>query len=164
MTLKLKLFETDHELNLKQLRPGLTVNVDGRDHALTERNGIGSDRTIELDGETISYQQARDGNTVHLHLNGRNWIVEFIDPRDAAKAEAAGTDAIRAPMPGVVINLEKKPGAIVARGETVLTIDSMKLQTNLVAPRDGILANILKSVGETFEKDEVIAMMETDDA
>ncbi|MDF1749587.1 MAG: hypothetical protein P1V34_12020 [Alphaproteobacteria bacterium] len=164
MTLKLKLFDTAHDLMLKQLRPALSVNIGGQDHSLIEQCGVGPERRIEIDGKQIFYRQARDGNTVYLHLEGRNWVVDFIDPRDAAQVEAAGSDAIRAPMPGAVISIEKEPGATVLRGETVLTIESMKLQTNLIAPRDGTLATVLKTVGETFEKGEVVAMMETDDA
>ena len=164
MTLKLKLFDAPHDLVLKQLRPDLTVSIDGQDHRLTEQQGAGSLRSIDIDGQSIAYRQARDGNTVYLHLDGRNWVVEFIDPRDAASEEAAGSDAVRAPMPGAVVSIEKQPGDTVSRGETILTIESMKLQTNLTAPRDGVLATVLKSVGETFEKDEVVAMMETDDA
>ena len=164
MSLKLKLGDVSHDVTLKSLRPGLVVNLNGVDHRLEEQTPTGSDRAIAVDGRDVAYVQARDGNVVHMHLHGRIWRVEFVDPRDAARAEAAGSDEIRAPMPGAVISVEKNPGDSVIRGETVLTIESMKLQTNLGAPRDGVLASVNKSVGDTFEKDEVVAVMEPEDA
>ena len=65
-------------------------------------------------------------------------------------------------MPGAVVSVQKKPGDAVKRGEPIITIESMKLQTALPAPRDGVIASILKSEGETFEKDEVIATLEAE--
>ena len=164
MTLKLRLGDQPHDLTLRALQPDLIAVLDGTDHRLEERVGEGAERQIEIDGRPVHYRQARSGNTVYLHLHGRLWTVEFVDPRDAARADAAGSDDIRAPMPGAVVSIEKKPGDIVRSGETVLTIESMKLQTSLAAPRDGVLAAILKPAGDTFEKDEVIATLEADDA
>jgi biotin carboxyl carrier protein len=48
----------------------------------------------------------------------------------------------------------------VARGETLVTIESMKLQMTLLAPRDGRLAGVRRGVGETFDKDEIVAELE----
>ena len=45
-------------------------------------------------------------------------------------------------MPGVVVSVEKQPGDPVTAGDTILTIESMKLQTNLTAERDGVLDQI----------------------
>lgn len=164
MTLKLKLGDEPHDLTLLSTRPVLSVDLNGVTHRLTELDGEGASRRIEIDGRDIAYRQARNGNIVHLHLHGRIWTVEFVDPRDAARADASGSDEIKAPMPGAVVSVEKQAGDTVVRGETVMTIESMKLQTNLAAPRDGILAEILKGPGDTFDKDEVVATMEADDA
>jgi biotin carboxyl carrier protein len=62
-------------------------------------------------------------------------------------------------MPGAVVSVDKAAGEPVKRGETIVTIESMKLQTALVAPRDGVVAEILRKEGETFEKDEVIVRL-----
>lgn len=162
MTLKLKLRETSYDLTLSALRPVLVVDVDGAEHTLAATSDSGRARAVEIDGRRVSYRQARSGNTVFLHVSGRSWTVDLIDPRDATRDEAAGSDQIRAPMPGLVVSVEKQPGETVRLGETLITIESMKLQTNLTAPRDGTLGAILKGVGDTFEKDEVVAMLEAE--
>ena len=49
----------------------------------------------------------------------------------------------------------------IARGDTLVTIESMKLQMALLAPRDGRLAALMTyAVGETFEKDAIVAELE----
>jgi biotin carboxyl carrier protein len=65
-------------------------------------------------------------------------------------------------MPGAVVSVHKAVGDAVTRGETIITIESMKLQTALPAPRDGVIAAILRGEGETFDKDEVIVQLEKD--
>lgn len=166
MTLTLRLDDAPHSLTLRALKPELLAELDGVVHRLKEIASEGGRRTVEIDGQPVSCRLARSGNTVYLHLDGRAWTVELIDPRDAARADAAGEDAIRAPMPGAVVSIEKAAGETVRLGETVMTIESMKLLTSLAAPRDGVIAEIFKEVGETFDKDAVIAALvpETDDA
>ena len=95
-----------------------------------------------------------------MHLHGRNWVINLLDPRDAALGVVDGADEIKAPMPGIVVGINKEPGETVKVGETILTIESMKMETNLVSPRDGTLSEIIKAVGETFEKDQVLACLE----
>jgi len=66
-------------------------------------------------------------------------------------------------MPGAIISVHKQAGDEVSRGETIITIESMKLQTALAAPRDGRLLDVLKVAGETFDKDALLARLEPAD-
>ena len=84
----------------------------------------------------------------------------LIDPRSDADAGTGGLDHIRAPMPGSVVQVHKQAGDAIMRGETLITIESMKLQITLLAPRDGRLARLLRGVGDTFDKDEIVAELE----
>lgn len=163
MAVKLAIDKTVHDLDILQLRPDLKVAIEGREYRLRD---LGSDegvRTIEINGQRFDYMEARDGNTAHIYFDNRIVSVDFVDPIDAAADHGGGTDEIRAPMPGVVIGLQKGIGDAVRHGETVVTIESMKLQTNLAAPRDGVIASIKKATDETFEKDEVIVSLEPED-
>ncbi|MEX3009594.1 biotin/lipoyl-containing protein [Hoeflea sp. TYP-13] len=162
MALKLTMDDTAYALDIESLRPELKVEIDGRKRSVIDEGTRDGFRIIEIDGRHFEFSQARDGNRVFLRLGGRNWIIDLIDPRDAAGEAGNATDEIRAPMPGAVVTVHKEAGSDVKHGETVLTIESMKLQTNLVSPRDGIIASFLKSVDDTFEKDEVIVTLETE--
>ena len=63
-------------------------------------------------------------------------------------------------MPCSVIEIHKQAGDDVARGETLVTVESMKLQMTLLAPRDGRLVRVRRGVGEKFDKDEIVAELE----
>jgi biotin carboxyl carrier protein len=161
MAFAIKLDDETHEVEIIALRPHLRLRVDGRECAITRiDDGEDGRHTIEIDGEPLSFSRARAGERQHLRLAGRSFEATLIDPRHAVGDAGGGRDHIRAPMPGTIVHIHKRPGEAVARGEALVTIESMKLQMTLAAPRDGALVAILRGVGETFGKDEIVAELE----
>ena len=102
------------------------------------------------DGATV----AVDGDQVHIHLDGGTYTVQYTDPvaRHARHGAGASDDLIEAPMPGVVIAVHAAEGQTVARGDTLVVIESMKLETAIKAPRDGVVATVHVAVGKTFDR------------
>ena len=161
MAVKLMLDGVEHDIEIVRRKPHLVLRVDGRLRTVeaVPASGAGA-REMTLDGERVTLVHAGAGGLRHVRIAGRTFDVEVIDPREEADRAGGGHDDIHAPMPGAVVSVQKQPGETVARGETVLTIESMKLQTALPAPRDGVVAEVLKRAGETFDKDEVVARLE----
>jgi acetyl/propionyl-CoA carboxylase alpha subunit len=97
---------------------------------------------------------AVDGDQVHIHLDGGTYTVQYTDPvaRHARHGAGASDDLIEAPMPGVVIAVHVVEGQMVARGATLVVIESMKLETAIKAPRDGVIATVHVAVGKTFDR------------
>lgn len=148
MTFRLDLDGTIHTIDIAARNPSTMVEIDGRP-AVEAR-----------DDDRFGAVTARDGDLTWVRLNGRTFRVRIEDPVAAAQESAGGNDDIRAPMPGTVIEVMKAAGDRVSRGDKVMTIESMKLQTSLAAPRDGVLAEVLHAVGDTFDKDATIARLE----
>ena len=69
-------------------------------------------------------------------------------PAPVAPREAAGSHAIVAPMPGVVLSVAVTPGQRVEAGQAVLTLEAMKMQNTLRAPRAGTVAAVLVQAGQ----------------
>jgi biotin carboxyl carrier protein len=149
-----------HEVMVVRRRPHLVVRIDGREHEISLTGEPGEGRqSIEVAGHPVHFTRAHAGDRQIVRLAGRTYEIGLVDPRAAEGASGSGQDNIKAPMPGAVVSVHKAAGETVLRGETIVTIESMKLQTALVAPRDGVVAEILRQEGETFEKDEVIARL-----
>jgi acetyl/propionyl-CoA carboxylase alpha subunit len=149
-----------HQIVVVRRRPHLVVRIDDREHevSLTGEPGEGR-QTIEIAGQPVHFTRAHAGDRQIVRLDGRTYEIGLVDPRATEGSGGAGQDHIKAPMPGAVVSVDKAAGEAVKRGETIVTIESMKLQTALVAPRDGVVAEILRKEGETFEKDEVIVRL-----
>lgn len=105
---------------------------------------------------------AVDGDTVHLHLDGETYALQFEHAlsRLAEINEDSAADAIRASMPGSLVSLAVASGESVKTGQTLLIMESMKMETTVVAPRDGIVADVHYAPGDTFEKDAVLLKLE----
>jgi 3-methylcrotonyl-CoA carboxylase alpha subunit len=97
---------------------------------------------------------AVDGDVVHIHLDGDTYTVQYTDPvrRHAHHGASAADDVAQAPMPGTVIAVHAAEGQAVARGDTLLVIESMKLETAIKAWRDGTVASVHVAVGKTFDR------------
>jgi len=103
---------------------------------------------------------AAAANGVWVGLEGRSYFFEV--PRgDAAGAVAEeGADEIRAPMTGRVVAVGARPGADVREGDVLVTVEAMKMEFRLVAPRDGTIAEIACGEGERVELGQLLARLE----
>jgi biotin carboxyl carrier protein len=139
--------------------PAGAIMVDGVRHAADVCKPSPEERVVLLDGKPHRMLVARQGDVLHVHLRGRTHRVQRLP--DAAQAASAGAaaDEVRAPMPGTVIRVAAQPGAAVRRGETLLVIESMKVETAITAPRDGIVASIGAAQGATFDRGALLAAL-----
>jgi biotin carboxyl carrier protein len=160
MAFTLVLDGTLHEIDIVRRRPHLVVRIDGQEHEVSISGSYGEGRhSIEIAGTMISFVRAHAGDRQFLRLEGRSFEARLLDPRSTKGGESA-VDNVKSPMPGAVISVHKAAGDRVSRGETLVTIESMKLQTALPAPRDGVIAAILCAEGDVFDKDEIIVRLE----
>ncbi len=69
-------------------------------------------------------------------------------------------DAITTMLPGVVLKILVKPGDRVQAGDPVIIIESMKMENEIVSPRDGVIAEILVKEGQRVEAGDVLAVIQ----
>ena len=77
----------------------------------------------------------------------------------AAPAAGAGNIKIEAGAAGKVFKIEKKVGDAVKKGDTVLVLEIMKMETPVVAPEDGTVASIDVAVGDAVESGALLATL-----
>jgi 3-methylcrotonyl-CoA carboxylase alpha subunit len=101
------------------------------------------------------------GNAVYVLHNGRQTKVRL---RDLALHEAGDQDeggVVRAPMHGKILNILVEEGAHVTRGQRVAIIEAMKMEHTLVAPIDGIVAEIAVALDGQVAEDAKVMLIET---
>ena len=84
-----------------------------------------------------------------------------LQPKVKARAKADPDDAMQvgAPIPGVITALHVTVGGKVAKGDKLLTLEAMKMQTTLYAPEGGVVAEILVKVGDSVESGDLLARL-----
>jgi biotin carboxyl carrier protein len=78
----------------------------------------------------------------------------------AAPAPAASNDAVRAPIPGVIISIAVQPGANISRGQELCMLEAMKMNNAIRSPRDGKVAAVPVSVGQAVKHGDVLITFE----
>ncbi|MGE0733481.1 MAG: biotin/lipoyl-containing protein [Alphaproteobacteria bacterium] len=138
---------------------GMQLQIDGQNvHAQLRDLGHG-ERIVAIGGKPMRIWIAANGSEIFVHAAGRAWTVRPIDDMAASAGSGAGIDTVAAPMPGVVVAVNVKPGDAIKRGDALVVIESMKLETALKAPRDGVVAETPFAKGATVEKGAILARL-----
>ena len=96
-----------------------------------------------------------------MHVDGRSWTLESVDELAETSAAAGGAaDTAEAPMPGTVVRVHVNVGDTVTRGQPLVVIESMKMETAIVAWRDGTVAEIHKPLGTTFDRKAALVSLQ----
>lgn len=94
-------------------------------------------------------------------INGELYEVALDDERALRLAQARGTTtavsgdaAISSPMPGIIIKVLVAEGDLVEKGDKVVILESMKMENELRAPRNGRITAVNIEAGASVEKDQ----------
>ncbi len=79
-------------------------------------------------------------------------------PAPTPVAAPAGGTQLKAPMPGTVIDFKATNGAAVKKGQTVLILEAMKMENEIVAPADGVIT-FVASKGASVNTDDLLAVI-----
>ena len=134
---------------------------------------IGQETWVELEpGKTlvISLAAVGDANedgmrTVYFELNGHSRQVSVRDRSRASaaaerrKAERGNESHVGASMPGLVIAVHVKQGDKVAAGAPLLTLEAMKMETVVRAPRAGTIAELLAAPRGTVQSGDLLVVL-----
>lgn len=66
---------------------------------------------------------------------------------------------IESQVTGTVWKLERQPGDRLAEGDTILIVESMKMEIPITAPADGVLQQLLAAEGEAVQEGQVLALL-----
>ncbi len=152
-----KQFTVDINRNGEITLDGQVINVDMRQMLDTTMY------SVIIDG--ISHDvRMREGDGVYLaELNGDIFEVVVEDERTRRLAglkggagAITGEAVIKAPMPGVVIEVLVTPGQEVQHGDIVVILESMKMQNEFKAPRAGKVHTLRVAPGDKVEQGTVM--------
>src|SRR5436190_1636851 len=133
----------------------------------------GQEISVDLErGKTLivryvaSSEPHEDGTrTVFFELNGQPRSVRVADRSQAArrppprKIEPGNPKHVGAPMPGVVATVKAAVGAKVARGDLLLTLEAMKMETAVRAESDGEVGEVLARPGQAVDAKDLLIVL-----
>ncbi len=145
-------------------RSGLTAEVDGVRYGralLVEESVDGV--LLRLDGVQEFYTVTRVGTTWYVDSSeGSTTLVEM--PRFPGQEVEEHTGSLLAPMPGKVIRVAVAEGDAVARGQTLVVVEAMKMEHSVKSPTDGTVTAVRIVEGQQVDADQVMVVVEDDNA
>lgn len=117
-------------------------------------------------------------NVAEVVVNGTSFIVEFKKNESkkvkaarvaapagsapvAAPAQPAGAATVKSPLPGSIVKVMVKPGDSVKKGDTLLTMESMKMENVVASEYTGTVKNVLVQPGQNVMQDDKLVEIET---
>lgn len=114
-----------------------------------------------------------EGNKASVTVNGKSYEVELDKPAKPAVTKpiarpaaapasapapaaapaprpAAGGAGIKAPLPGVILDIKVKVGDTISKGQTVAILEAMKMENNINSDRDGQVVSINVEKGQSI--------------
>lgn len=98
-----------------------------------------------------------------IKVNGNIYAIELKDRFDLllekmgmTGASSAKVNNIKAPMPGLIIDLKVKAGDPVKQGETLLILEAMKMENIIKSPGEGTVRTVKVKKGDSVEKNQVL--------
>lgn len=136
------------------LKPGEEISVD-----------IEEGKTLFLKLINVGAPDKDGMRTVTFELNGMAREAAILDRsiqskvKTRAKADPADPLQMGAPIPGIVTSLAVSVGTKVAKGDKILTLEAMKMQTTLYAAADGVVDAIYAQVGDNVESKTLLVRL-----
>ncbi len=115
-----------------------------------------------------------EDNIAYVEVNGTSYEVEIQKqvvtsktptlvrkvvktPKESANiSPGAGVKEIKAPLPGNIIQITKKDGDSVKKGDLVLVYEAMKMENKVLAEQDGVIGNMKVTVGDAVLQGDVL--------
>jgi len=153
MSYKINIEDNTVEVEIEKRRPHLHLRIDDHEHTIQESKcpNAGAFAFI-VDGKTVSGWRYATAEDVYIRIDGRTHVISVPKGPGAEGADGPSGDEIRSDVPGTVVELHCADGNEVKSGQDLMTIESMKLQIILVAPRDAIIKKIHVATNATFDR------------
>ena len=115
--------------------------------------------TITVNGNVYDVTVEETGSTSGAATPRRTAAKPAAAPAAPAASAGAGNIKIEAGAAGKVFKIEKKVDEAVKKGDAVLVLEIMKMETPVVAPEDGTVASIDVAVGDAVESGALLATL-----
>ncbi len=151
--LSLKLEPQDDACRLILVNDGASIVADA---TLTADGAL----TATVDGARHAAAWVSGPHGFILIHQGIAYDFVRVDPLDVDVAADADTGALKAPMPGKIVQVLAEAGATIKRGAALVVMEAMKMEQTLLAAADGKVASVNVSVGDQVEAGAALVTFE----
>lgn len=146
-----RLGEDEHTVQVEEDGGQYRVRVGERVFTISAHAGETGRLDLCVDGRRQRTYAARQGERIHLWLDGAVWTLTKADPRRRTQRHDP-SGALEAAMPGRVLDVLVAEGDAVQRGDTLVLLEAMKMELRIQAGGDGVVSRVLVQPGQVVER------------
>ncbi|MGM0934435.1 MAG: acetyl-CoA carboxylase biotin carboxyl carrier protein subunit [Bacteroidota bacterium] len=135
-----------------------TQKVSAHNYHMLRENRSFKAAIAKADFLNREYQVKINSNNYQVKIS--NELDQLIDKMGLTLSSALMVNDIKAPMPGLILDVMVKEGDEVKEGDYLLVLEAMKMENTLSAPRDGVVKAISVEKGQGVDKNQLLIEME----
>ena len=123
--------------------------------------------TLKLGDRVVELLASVGQDEVRLNVGGQEYVAEVVDEAHARLAAVAGSRVsaharreLKAPMPGLLVNVLCQPGDTIQAGQPLVVLQAMKMENELSLPYAGTVKAVRAQPGQTVEQGQVLVVIE----
>ncbi|MFT5646216.1 MAG: biotin carboxyl carrier protein [Aureispira sp.] len=130
---------------------------DGKFHILQDNQSFNA-TVLEADYETKTFSIKINKNVYTVNLKDKFDLL--VEKLGFFNMTVQKVNNIKAPMPGLVLDVLVQVGDVVAKGDSVLILEAMKMENVIKAEGDAVVKNIEITKGTPVEKNQILVGFE----
>lgn len=115
-------------------------------------------KVVNSDFNSKSYTIEVNGNAYTVQI--QNSLDQLISEMGFSVGNSKKVDAIKAPMPGLILEIMVSEGQEVTEGDNLVILEAMKMENVITSPRDGVIKSIEVKQGDAIDKNALILKFE----
>lgn len=160
MELRYQVGDEIKSVHIERLGEHYFVAIGDRRYTVAAHRSASGELVMRVNGERHSAYVAASGSTRFVAVDGR--VLELSLPesgRARRRRLHQGEGSLTASMPGQVRQVLVAEGDSVARGQTLIVLEAMKMEIRVAAPRAGRVARVQVSEGQVVDRGQVLIEM-----
>ena len=134
------------------------IQISDSEFHILQQNKSYKTEIQESNFNNKSYQVKVNNNLYKINIF--NDLDALIKDMGFTISSTKHVDSIKAPMPGLILELQVKAGDKVKENDTLLILEAMKMENIITSPRDGIIKSISVKKGDAVEKNQLLIEFE----
>ncbi|QCR23478.1 biotin/lipoyl-containing protein [Pontibacter sp. SGAir0037] len=111
---------------------------------------------VQADYQTKSFTFKINGALQTVMVKDRFDLL--LDQLGMSDANTQKVNDVKAPMPGLILDIKVQPGQEVKKGDPIMILEAMKMENILKAPGDGVVKEVKVAVKQNVEKNQVLIL------
>ncbi|PIA80367.1 acetyl-CoA carboxylase biotin carboxyl carrier protein subunit [Gaetbulibacter sp. 4G1] len=144
----------DFEIKDEDLSTLDALQVSETEYHVLQQNKSYKSEMVNADLNTKSYKVKVNNNTYNVSIF--NNLDLLIKDMGFEIGSAKHVDSIKAPMPGLILDIAIKVNQEVKENDTLLILEAMKMENIITSPRDGVIKSISVNKGDAVEKNQLL--------